>query len=54
MNEYAKIKLYLNKKTIMDQLLFWNFVLATALGALIGTEREMPRTGITIGGASGF
>ncbi|MBC7503916.1 DUF4010 domain-containing protein [Candidatus Gracilibacteria bacterium] len=28
----------------MDQILFWNFILAIALGALIGTEREMPRT----------
>jgi uncharacterized membrane protein (DUF4010 family) len=39
----------------MDQILFWNFVLAIALGALIGTEREMPRTAIgKIGGNGGF
>ncbi len=38
----------------MDQILFWNFILAIALGALIGTEREMPRSGTTPGGASGF
>jgi uncharacterized membrane protein (DUF4010 family) len=39
---------------LMDQILFWNFILATALGALIGTEREMPRTGIKIGWAAWF
>ena len=38
----------------MDQILFWNFIIAIALGALIGTEREMPRNGIKIGGAAGF
>ena len=38
----------------MDQILFWNFILAIALGALIGTEREMPRSGATPGGAAGF
>lgn len=38
----------------MDQILFWNFILATALGALIGTEREMPRTGIKEWWAAGF
>ena len=38
----------------MDFIIFWNFILATALGALIGTEREMPRTGIKTGGAVGF
>lgn len=26
----------------MDQAIFWNIILATALGALIGTERAMP------------
>lgn len=38
----------------MDQILFWNFILAIALGALIGTEREMPRSGAKIGWAAGF
>jgi uncharacterized membrane protein (DUF4010 family) len=38
----------------MDQILFWNFIVAIALGALIGTEREMPRSGIKIGWASWF
>lgn len=38
----------------MDQILFWNFIVAIALGALIGTEREMPRTGVKLGGAAGF
>lgn len=38
----------------MDQILFGDFILATALGALIGIEREMPRTGTRAGGAHGF
>lgn len=38
----------------MDYIIFWNFILATALGALIGTEREMPRTGVKMGWAAGF
>ncbi len=38
----------------MDQILFWNFILATALGALIGIEREMPRTLSTHREASEF
>lgn len=39
----------------MDQILFWNFILAIALGALIGTEREMPRNTVAkTGGNSGF
>lgn len=38
----------------MDQILFWDFLLAIGLGALIGIEREMPRTGVKPGGASGF
>ncbi len=38
----------------MDQILFWNFILAIALGALIGTEREMPRTGVKVGWVAGF
>lgn len=39
----------------MDQVLFWNFVLAIALGALIGTEREMPRAAIAkTNGNGGF
>ena len=29
----------------MDQSIFFGFLLATALGALIGTEREMPWSG---------
>jgi uncharacterized membrane protein YhiD involved in acid resistance len=33
----------------MDQSIFWAFLLATALGALIGTEREMPWNGSKIG-----
>lgn len=52
---YDSITSYsLKKNTTMDQILFWNFILATALGALIGTEREMPRTGVKIGGVAGF
>jgi uncharacterized membrane protein (DUF4010 family) len=38
----------------MDQILFWNFILAAALGALIGIEREMPRTLSTHREASEF
>jgi uncharacterized membrane protein (DUF4010 family) len=38
----------------MDQTLFWGFFLAIALGALIGTEREMPWSGTKPGGATGF
>ena len=38
----------------MDQSVFIGFVLAIALGALIGIEREMPRHGIKPGGATGF
>jgi uncharacterized membrane protein (DUF4010 family) len=38
----------------MEQSLFWSFLLATALGALIWTEREMPWSGTKPGGASGF
>lgn len=38
----------------MEQSLFFSFLLATALGALIGTEREMPWGGTRPGGASGF
>ncbi len=38
----------------MDHILFWNLLLATALGALIGTEREMPWSGSKPGGATGF
>lgn len=39
----------------MDQILFWNFVLSIALGALIGTEREMPRNNISkTSGNGGF
>lgn len=38
----------------MDHIIFWNFILAIALGALIGTEREMPRSGAHVGGAAGF
>jgi uncharacterized membrane protein YhiD involved in acid resistance len=33
----------------MDQVIFWNFILATALGALIGIEREMPRSQTQVG-----
>ncbi len=47
-------ELYISIIPLMDQILFWNFILAIALGALIGTEREMPRSGTTPGGASGF
>ena len=45
---------YLFLITTMDYIIFWNFILAIALGALIGTEREMPRTGARVGGAAGF
>jgi uncharacterized membrane protein (DUF4010 family) len=38
----------------MDQVIFWNFILATALGALIGIEREMPRSQTQVGWAHGF
>jgi uncharacterized membrane protein (DUF4010 family) len=38
----------------MDQSVFLGFILAIALGALIGTEREMPWSGTKIGGAAGF
>jgi uncharacterized membrane protein (DUF4010 family) len=38
----------------MEQSIFWAFLLATALGALIGTEREMPWNGSKVGWASGF
>ena len=38
----------------MDQSIFFGFLLATALGALIGTEREMPWSGTRPGWASGF
>ncbi len=39
----------------MDQILFWNFILSIALGALIGTEREMPRNNISkTSGNGGF
>ncbi len=38
----------------MEQSLFFSFLLATALGALIGTEREMPWSGTKPGGATGF
>ncbi len=48
------LKKYFFYATCMDQILFWNFILAIALGALIGTEREMPRTATKPGGAAGF
>jgi uncharacterized membrane protein (DUF4010 family) len=38
----------------MDHSLFWGFLLATSLGALIGTEREMPWSGTKPGWATGF
>jgi len=38
----------------MDQSIFFGFLLATALWALIGTEREMPWSGTKPGWASGF
>jgi uncharacterized membrane protein (DUF4010 family) len=38
----------------MDQSIFFAFLLATALWALIGTEREMPWSGTKPGWASGF
>lgn len=38
----------------MDISLFFSFLLATALGALIGIEREMPATGTKAGGGTGF
>lgn len=38
----------------MEQSVFWAFILSTALGALIGTEREMPWSGTKPGGATGF
>lgn len=37
----------------MDHMLFWNFILATALGALIGIEREMPRIGTKVDQSGG-
>ena len=54
-NVYAILLIYYPTNLLfMDQILFWNFILAIALGALIGTEREMPRSGTIPGGASGF
>lgn len=38
----------------MDQSVFLAFILALALGSLIGIEREMPRHGTKPGGATGF
>lgn len=38
----------------MEQSLFWGFILATSLGALIGVEREMPWGGTKPGGAVWF
>ncbi len=38
----------------MDQSVFMGFILAIALGALIGIEREMPRHGTKPGGATSF
>ena len=37
----------------MDHMLFWNFILATALGALIGIEREMHRIGTKVDQSGG-
>ncbi len=38
----------------MEPTVFIGFILAIALGGLIGTERELPWAGIKPGGASGF
>jgi uncharacterized membrane protein YhiD involved in acid resistance len=38
----------------MEPTVFIGFILALALGGLIGTEREMPWSGTKPGGATGF
>jgi uncharacterized membrane protein YhiD involved in acid resistance len=38
----------------MEPSVFIGFLLAIALGGLIGTEREMPWSGTKPGGATGF
>lgn len=38
----------------MDHILFWHFILAGLLGALIGAEREMPASGRVKWGATGI
>lgn len=38
----------------MDHILFWNIILATALGALVGIEREMPHMGTKANHSGGF
>ena len=38
----------------MEPSVFIGFILALALGGLIGTERELPWSGTKPGGATGF
>ena len=38
----------------MEPTVFIGFLLAIALGGLIGTERELPWSGAKPGGATGF
>ncbi len=54
MRKCDTIRIYFFSHVYMDSSAIIAFLIAIALGALIGTEREMPWSGRIAGGGVGF